>query len=181
MKALLLLIFFCQSTFAEYAWYGLDLNLPFPQDWYANKKKRKDPKDPLVFFGKGASPRVAATLYHTNYDLLPKDYSAFTDQFLKSKKAWMKKESANLLGKIVTKLPKSPKEPFSYRFSFANKRGVFMEVGLYARCGDKGMTLKAILPQSKWETPEAKKIIDFMEVESPCHKQKASSSEKVKE
>lgn len=74
MKGLLLFILFSTSTFAEYAWYGTQLNLPFPQTWYANAKKRKSPKDPLVFFEKGPSPRIAATLYHTNYDLLPKDY-----------------------------------------------------------------------------------------------------------
>lgn len=175
MKGLLLLILFSFPTFADYSWYGMKLNLPFPEAWYANAKKRKQAKDPMVFFEKGANPRVAATLYHTKLDLFPKDYSAFTDQFLKSKMAWIEKESASLLGKIVTKLPKSRKDTFSYSFSFANNRGTFMEVGLFGRCKDIGYTLKAILPQSKWEGAEGKKIIEFMEVENPCQEDKAGN------
>lgn len=168
MKGFLLFILLSTSTFAEYAWYGKQLNLPFPQSWYANKEKRKSKKDPLVFFEKGQAPRIAATLYHTNYDLLPKDYSAFTEDFLKSKNAWMKKESANLLGKIVTKLPKSLKDTFSYQFSFANNRGTFMEVGLFGRCDDLGYSLKVILPQQKWENKTGSEIIDFIRTENPC-------------
>lgn len=80
----------------------------------------------------------------------------------------MEKESASPLGKIVTKLLKSRKDTFSYRFSFANKRGTFMEVGLFGRCGDIGYTLKAILPQVKWDSKVGSEIIDFMSVENPC-------------
>lgn len=168
MKGLFLFILFSTSTFADYSWYGHQLKLPFPTSWYANEKKRKSPKDPLVFFEKGAAPRIAATLYHTNYDLFPKDYSAFTDRFLKSKKAWIEKESANLLGEIVTKLPKSRSDTFSYQFSFANNQGTFIETGLYGRCGDIGYTLKAILPQQKWEGKVGSEIIEFMSSQNPC-------------
>lgn len=152
----------------SYKWFGLNLNLPFPKKWVANKKARKKSKDPYVFFEDVESPRIAGTLYHTNYDLNPKDYSAFETTFLKSKMKWLKKEDSALLGKIITNPPKSQGGAFSYEFSFRGTRGIFKEVGVYRRCKQKSFTLKAILPKSKWDTKQGKEIQDYILFSDPC-------------
>lgn len=176
-----LLILFLASTFvfskdvskaSTYSWYGLKVKLPFPNEWLVNQAKRKDKKDPLVFFEPNTSPRIAAGLYHTNYDLDPVDYSAFREGFLKEKKAWLKKQSAELVGEIVLKAPKSRGGAFRYEMTFKRLEGSFREIGLFMKCRqgpqEKSFTLKAMLPETRWQSPKAKEILTFFSSASPC-------------
>lgn len=170
MKLFLLLTFITIANSADdsYNWYGLKLQLPFSKKWLANEKARKNTRDPLVFFEKDKSPRIAGTLYHTNYDLNPKDYSAFEETFLKSKMEWLKKENSALEGKIITNSPESRGGKFSYQMTFNGTRGIFKEVGLFQRCQEKSFTLKVMIPKEKWDTKKGKEIIDFVLFKSPC-------------
>lgn len=185
MKVLLLVTFFtfpfnllpvhAQQGSVSYQWFGVKLNLPFAKSWLVNKAKRKADKDPLVFFEPNSTPRIAAGLYHTNYDLNLKDYSAFQATFLKSKKAWLKKQSADLIGEIVYKSPKTRGGVFSYEMTFKRLDGSFKEIGLFRRCQGKSFTLKAMLPESRWSTQEAKEIISFFNKEDPCVAKKSEN------
>lgn len=174
LNVLFTLLFFSASSWSssiktnEYSWFGVKLKLPFDKSWLVNGDKRKDAKDPLIFFEPNSTPRIAAGLYHTNYDLNPKDYSAFREELLKSKKAWLKKHSADLIGEIIFKSPKVRGGLFFYEMTFKRLDGKFKEVVIFRRCKDKSFTLKTMLPEDRWGTQEAKNILDFFNEGDPC-------------
>lgn len=157
------------QAYESWDWNGLKLQLPFPKNWLANEKVREKKKDPLVFFEPSKSPRITATLYHTFYELNPKDYSAFKDQFLKSKIKWLKKNKADMIGDIIFNPPKSQDSSFQYELTFKNQMGKFKEFGQFRRCKEIGFTLKALIPQEKWSQGNALEIMKFFSNSNPCN------------
>lgn len=172
----LTLSFSANAESFSYSWFNKNLTLPFPKEWVANKDKRKQSRDPYVFFEKSGAPRISATLYHTNFELNPKDYSAFQDQLLKSKMKWIKKQESSLIGKIETNPLKSGNNGLSYRFAFKGPRGTFREVGQFRHCSNVSFTLKALVPQEKWDSEKGKEIQNFLMYEDPCPASKNSQN-----
>lgn len=153
-----------------FKWKNTSLKLPFSPKW-AVEKPRKNPHDPLNFMDASApAPRIIGNLSETHFNLALKDFSAFREEFLKSKNQWVKDKEG-----LITENPivsfESDKNLFRYEFSFSVPEGEYKEFGHYQRCDKEiAFSLRVMIPKKQFESAVAstKKIIDFFRQHSAC-------------
>ncbi len=159
-----------KANLNRFQWNNISIQLPFSPEW-AITKPRKNPYDPLNFMNPDSpAPRIIANLSQTNFELSTKDFSAFKDEFLKSKVAWIEKSEGEILEKPIFTFTKE-KMLLKYEYSFAIKQEKFKEFGHFQRCTPKiAFSLRVMIPQSKIKAhPElTTEIIDFFRNSSAC-------------
>lgn len=159
-----------RPSFNRFPWNNITVQLPFAKEW-AVSKPRKHPYDPLNFMNPSSpAPRIIANLSQTNFELSTKDFSAFKQEFLKSKMSWLKKSEGEILEKPIFTFS-SQEQLLKYEYSFELNQEKFKEFGHFQRCHSKvSFSLRVMIPEGKFKSnPElTRKIIDFFRNSSAC-------------